>query len=86
MELVWKWGGDVPVVSRRTDAIKAGFGPGGAAPVDARPRAAAVFLPIRGETEWRRKDTSLCKGCAFAIPLNLKARVLSGRCLFLGLR
>lgn len=67
------------VVLEKTNAIKAGFGHGGTVPVDARIRVTAVLLPIRGETEWRGKG--LFKGCVFAIPSNLKERVLLGKCI-----
>lgn len=65
------------VVLKKINAIKARFGHGGTVSMDARIRVTAVFLPIRGETEWRRKD--LFKGRVFAIPSNLKDRVLLGK-------
>ena len=52
--------------------------------MDARMRVTGVLLPIRGETEWRKKDTSFFKGCTFAIPSNLKDHVLLDKCVFLG--
>lgn len=65
------------VVLEKINAIKARFGHRGTVPMDARIRVTAVFLPIQGETEWRRKD--LCKGRVFAIPSNLKDHVLLGK-------
>lgn len=72
------------VVLEKTNAITAGFGHGGPVPVDASIRVTAVFLPIGGESEWRRKD--LFKGCVFASPPNLKERVPVGKWCYLGLR
>ena len=71
-------------VLEKTNVIKAGFGCRRVVPMDARMRVTGVLLPIRGETEWRKKDTSFFKGCTFASPSNLKDHVLLDKCVFLG--
>lgn len=65
------------VVLKKTNVIKARFGHRVTVSMDARIRITAVFLPSRGETEWRRKDSF--KGHVFAIPSDLKDRVLLGK-------
>lgn len=76
----------VHVVLEETNAIKAGFGHGGAVPMDAKDEGNSCFPAYRGEIEERRKE--LLKGCVFAtrsrqaIPSSLKERVLLGKCVF----